>query len=55
MRDRARRLRKSLADLELPSVQQEPRSLRLGINVLMRLALPREPQANTFSCHLAAP
>jgi hypothetical protein len=23
--------------------------------ILVRLALPREPQANTFSCHLTAP
>ena len=51
----ATRLRKVLADLRSLSVQQEPRSLCLGIKVSMRLALPGKPQANTLSRHLAAP
>jgi hypothetical protein len=51
----ARRLRRFSTDLRLLSVQQEPRSLCLGIKILVRLALPRKPQANALSCHLAAP
>lgn len=39
----ATRQRKVLADLRSLSVQQEPRSLCLGIKVSMRLALPGKP------------